>query len=85
MARLVPLYTVIFVGFVGYSLMITVFTPMLMYAHNGMLASDSRMAQRTIVLGVLLSLYPLGQFVGSPVLGALSERAPAHRLRRPRT
>ena len=32
------------------------------------------MARRTIVLGVLLSLYPLGQFVGSPVLGALSDR-----------
>ena len=74
LARLLPLYTVIFVGFVGYSLMITVFTPMLMYAHNGMLAPDSPTAQRTIVLGVLLSLYPLGQFVGSPVLGALSDR-----------
>jgi len=53
-------YTVVFVGFVGYSLMITVFTPMLMYAHNGMLAPGSPMARRTIVLGVLLSLYPLG-------------------------
>jgi hypothetical protein len=27
---LVPLYVVIFIGFVGYSLMITVFTPMLL-------------------------------------------------------
>lgn len=71
---LLPVYTVIFVGFVGYSLMITVFTPMLMYAHNGMLTPDSPLARRTIVLGVLLSLYPLGQFFGSPVLGALSDR-----------
>jgi DHA1 family tetracycline resistance protein-like MFS transporter len=71
---LLPVYTVIFVGFVGYSLMITVFTPMLMYAHNGMMAADSPIARRTIVLGVLLSLYPLGQFFGSPVLGALSDR-----------
>ena len=74
LSRLLPIYTVIFVGFVGYSLMITVFTPMVMYAHNGMLAPDSTTAQRTIVLGVLLSLYPLGQFFGSPVLGALSDR-----------
>jgi DHA1 family tetracycline resistance protein-like MFS transporter len=73
-ARLLPIYTVIFVGFVGYSLMITVFTPMLLYAHGGLLAPDSPMARRTIILGVLLSLYPLGQFVGSPVLGALSDR-----------
>jgi MFS family permease len=71
---LLPIYTVIFVGFVGYSLMITVFTPMLMYAHNGMLAPSSPMARRTIVLGMLLTLYPFGQFFGSPVLGALSDR-----------
>jgi hypothetical protein len=39
---------VIFIGFVGYSLMITVFTPMLLHAHNGMLAADSPMGHRTI-------------------------------------
>lgn len=71
---LLPVYTVIFIGFVGYSLMITVFTPMLMDVHNGMLAPHARLAHRTIILGVLLSLYPLGQFFGSPVLGALSDR-----------
>ena len=71
---LLPVYTVVFVGFVGYSLMIAVFTPMLLDAHGGMVPSDSPMAQRTIILGVLLSLYPLGQFFGSPVLGALSDR-----------
>jgi MFS family permease len=71
---LLPVYTVIFVGFIGYSLMITVFTPMLMYAHNGMLSAHSRLSHRIIMLGVLLSLYPLGQFLGSPVLGALSDR-----------
>jgi MFS family permease len=71
---LLPLYTVIFIGFVGYSLMITIFTPMLLYAHNGMLAPTSRMSHRTLMLGLLVSLYPLGQFVGSPILGALSDR-----------
>lgn len=72
--QLLPVYMVIFIGFVGYSLMITVFTPMLMYAHNGMLTTDSPMGHRTIALGILLSLYPLGQFFGSPFLGALSDR-----------
>ena len=71
---LLPVYIVIFIGFVGYSLMITVFTPMLMYAHNGMLSTHSRMSHRTIMLGLLLSLYPLGQLFGSPVLGGLSDR-----------
>jgi MFS family permease len=29
---------------------------------------------RSLVLGILLAIYPLGQFLGSPVLGALSDR-----------
>ncbi len=72
--RNAPLYLVVFVGFLGYSLMITVFTPMILHNDNGMLAASSSTAERTIVLGVLLSLYPLGQFFGAPVLGALSDR-----------
>ena len=74
MRRLLPLYLVIFIGFLGYSLMITVFTPLLLDDSTGMLPASSSTSTRTIVLGVLLSLYPLGQFLGSPVLGTLSDR-----------
>ncbi len=72
--RLVPVYLVVLVGFLGYSLMIAVFTPMLLRNDNGMLAAGSSQATRSIVLGVLLSLYPLGQFLGAPILGALSDQ-----------
>jgi MFS family permease len=71
---LAPLYVVVFVGFLGYSLMITVFTPMILAGDNGMLATSASTADRTLTLGALLALYPLGQFVGSPILGALSDR-----------
>src|SRR5580704_5717790 len=54
-----PLYVVVFVGFLGYSLMI---------------ATSSSLTQRSLILGVLLALYPLGQFLGSPVVGGLSDR-----------
>ncbi len=74
LSALLPLYVVIFVGFVGYSLMITVFTPMLMGGDSPMLAAGDPMAKRTIMLGVLLCLYPLGQFAGSPIMGSLSDR-----------
>jgi predicted MFS family arabinose efflux permease len=70
---LLPLYLVIFIGFCGYSLMITLFVPMLM-GTNGFLAADAATGQRSLALGVLLAIYPLGQFLGSPVLGALSDR-----------
>lgn len=72
--RLIPLYAVVFAGFVGYSLMITVFTPMVMSNHDLLLRADEPMSRRVILLGILLCLYPLGQFAGSPVLGALSDR-----------
>jgi MFS family permease len=74
MWSLAPLYIVVFVGFLGYSLMITVFTPMILLNDNGMLPASSSAATRNIVLGLLLCLYPLGQFLGAPVLGALSDR-----------
>ncbi len=74
MWALAPLYIVVFVGFLGYSLMITVFTPMILLNDNGMLPASSSAATRNIVLGLLLCLYPLGQFLGAPVLGALSDR-----------
>jgi predicted MFS family arabinose efflux permease len=73
-AALLPLYVVIFVGFIGYSLMITVFTPMLLRSDSPMIAVADPMAKRTILLGILLCLYPLGQFFGSPVMGSLSDR-----------
>ena len=32
------------------------------------------LSQRVLTLGYVLALYPFGQFLGSPVLGALSDR-----------
>jgi DHA1 family tetracycline resistance protein-like MFS transporter len=72
--KLLPLYIVIFVGFIGYSLMITVFTPMILHAETAMVAAKSSLSYRTILLGFLLFIYPFGQFLGSPILGALSDR-----------
>ena len=71
---LLPLYIVVFMGFIGYSLMITVFTPMLLRSDRAMLPAGTMLSTRTILLGLLLCLYPLGQFIGSPILGSLSDR-----------
>src|SRR6202161_1411509 len=74
LALLLPLYGVIVVGFAGYSLMITVFTPMLLRSDSPLIPAGDPIEKRTIILGVLLCLYPLGQFLGSPILGGLSDR-----------
>ena len=36
--------------------------------------TGTRLAVRTTTTGLLLALYPLGQFLGNPLLGALSDR-----------
>ena len=43
-------------------------------ADTAMLPVESTMPYRTVMLGVLLCLYPLGQFFGSPILGSRSDR-----------
>jgi MFS family permease len=72
--RLLPLYLVVFAGFVGYSLMIAMFTPLFLRTDGRMLPSSDSLAVRTILLGVVLALYPLAQFVAAPVIGGLSDR-----------
>ncbi len=39
--QVLPLYVVVFVGFLGYSLMIATFTPMILRDDNGMLPPSS--------------------------------------------
>lgn len=73
MIRLLPVYIVIFIGFVGYSLMITVFTPMILNTETYMISPQSSPSSRIIFLGILLFIYPFGQFFGSPILGSLSD------------
>ncbi len=72
--QILPLYFVIFIGFIGYSLMTAIMTPMILDNSGGILDSLPFKADKSIVLGVLLMLYPLGQFLGSPVMGAMSDR-----------
>src|SRR5262249_47555949 len=50
------------------------FTPMIMGSDSPVVTVGTPTARRTILLGVLLCLYPLGQFLGSPVMGSLSDR-----------
>jgi DHA1 family tetracycline resistance protein-like MFS transporter len=71
--RLLPLYLVIFVAFIGYAMMITLFAPMLMQ-DNGFLPPGTGVGARTALIGVLLGIYPAGQFLGAPVIGVLSDR-----------
>jgi DHA1 family tetracycline resistance protein-like MFS transporter len=45
-----------------------------MQPDSGLLPATATTAHRTTVLGILLALYPVGQFFGTPVLSSLSDR-----------
>ncbi|MDN3504307.1 MAG: MFS transporter [Rhabdochlamydiaceae bacterium] len=74
MRKLLPLYVVIFIAFLGISMSILIFTEFTMNLKTSSLPKSYTFAQRSLLFGILTSVYPLGQFLGSPVLGALSDR-----------
>jgi MFS family permease len=74
LGRLLPVYLVVFVGFVGYSTMITVFTPMFLQGHGRLIPPNTATGEKTILLGLVLCMYPLGQFLSAPPIGALSDK-----------
>jgi DHA1 family tetracycline resistance protein-like MFS transporter len=70
---LLPLYLVIFIAFIGYAMMVNFFVPLFMN-NDGFLPTGASLALRTTTVGVLLAIYPAGQFFGAPVVGAISDR-----------
>jgi len=68
-----PLYAVIFLGFFGYALTIALFIPMLMNKSFAILPLTASTSLRAATAGMLLAMYPLGQFIGSPIIGKLSD------------
>lgn len=71
---LLPLYLVIFIAFCGYAMMVTIFVPMLMHDDGKFFAAAVPQSTRVIYGGILLALYPFGQFLGAPVIGALADK-----------
>ena len=72
--RIAPLFPTVAASFLGYAMIATLFVPMLMSPTDGYLPPGTSLAVRTTTIGLMLALYPLGQFLGNPLLGALSDR-----------
>ena len=70
---ILPLYMVIATAFAGYGLMVALFIPMLIH-DTGFFDKSVTTSTRAIYGGILLALYPLGQFLGAPVIGSLADK-----------
>ncbi len=69
-----PIFFTIFLDLLGLGLVIPVFAPLFLDPNAGILAHPYPLHIRTILLGLLIAIYPLTQFFGAPVLGTLSDR-----------
>ena len=73
MKKLFPLYLIIFTGYIGISMIVILFTTMIMQDAESILSSDYSFNDRSYLLGAIVSMYPLGQFIGLPMIGSLSD------------
>ena len=68
------LLSIVFIGFVGISLPYTIFGPLFLQPENFTFLPVELLPKELILwLGITLSTYPLGIFIGAPILGSLSD------------
>ncbi len=71
--RLLPIFLVVFIDLLGIGILIPVIAPLIMDPH-GILPPAIGTQERAEILGFLLASFALAQFLGAPILGALSDR-----------
>jgi MFS transporter, DHA1 family, tetracycline resistance protein len=70
---LLPIFVTVFIDLIGIGIVIPILAHLFLDA-DGILPISYSVAQRTILYGLLVASYPIAQFFGAPVLGALSDR-----------
>ncbi len=70
---LLPIFITVFIDLVGLGIVVPVLAPLFLSINHGILPPAAPLFMRTILLGLLLSSYPLAQFFGAPLLGGLSD------------
>ncbi len=64
---------IVFLGFVGISMPYLIFPALFLNPDYSIIPNAWGDTSRAIFLGITLAAYPLGQFLGSPILGSLSD------------
>ncbi len=77
---LFSLYFTIFNDCISWGIVLTIFAPMLLDIDFPMLPRTTSIPNRMILIGVLLSVFGLGQFFFSPIIGALSDHIGRRRV-----
>ncbi|MCP5503715.1 MAG: MFS transporter [Chlamydiales bacterium] len=68
------LYLIYILDLVGMVFVYIIVSPLIINPHFHMLASDTPIATRNLVIGLLFATYPFAQFFAAPIFGDLSDR-----------
>ena len=68
------IFLTVFIDMLGVGIIIPILAPIMLDPAYGMLPFATTEATRNIAIGFLISIYPIMQFFGAPVLGALSDK-----------
>ncbi len=72
---LLPVFLTVFIDLVGLGIIIPIIPDLILdFHHKNSLLSGIGIDEKYIILGFLLASYPIAQFFGAPILGALSDR-----------
>ncbi len=70
--NLLPLMLADFFDFAGLFMMVPIITPLIMQFH--FLGEHASYSMKTLIIGILVAAFGLGQFLGGPILGDLSDQ-----------
>lgn len=70
----VPLLLTIFIDLLGVGIVIPILAPLFLVPHTSILPLTYTYEQRALLMGLVSATYPIMQFFGAPLLGALSDR-----------
>ena len=71
---MIPLFLTAFIDLLGLGIAIPVLAIVFFDTNLSILPADTPLATRSLLYGLLVGSYPLAQFFGAPILGALSDR-----------
>ena len=72
--QLLPYAIVVMLAYIGFSLPLPILPEMFLDSQRSILPNSVPLATRTILLGLMLTAFPIGQFFGSPFLGRFSDQ-----------
>lgn len=71
---LIPIFLTVLIDMLGVGIIIPVIPPLIISNSAGLLSPDISPFYRAVLYSSLIACYPIMQFFGAPILGALSDR-----------